>query len=216
MKTIDADGWTLVLPDPETPVTHVHAEARTRAEADASGSSGRRPTIEWILDRRRILTPVRPGPGTRPGRVRYDPRQRRSSPPATQRSHERWTSLRILRYTSDHEWARLEDGMVRVGLTDFAQDALGDVVFVQLPPSATPSAKGGELGEVESTKSVSQVYAPVGGTVVEVNVGTWPTQPERINTDAYGEGWLCVIEPSDPRELDELLDAAGYRTFTEA
>jgi glycine cleavage system H protein len=120
-----------------------------------------------------------------------------------------------LRYTSDHEWARLEDARVRVGLTDFAQEALGDIVFVQLPSVGAIVAKGGELGEVESTKSVSQVYAPVGGTVIEVN-SALAEQPERINTDAYGEGWLCVIEPSAPGEFEELLDAAGYNTLTES
>ncbi|MGA2804530.1 MAG: glycine cleavage system protein GcvH [Acidimicrobiales bacterium] len=120
-----------------------------------------------------------------------------------------------LRYTSDHEWARLEDAKVRVGLTDFAQEALGDIVFVQLPSVGDAVVRGGELGEVESTKSVSQVYAPVGGTVVEVNTSL-STQPEVINTDAYGAGWLCVIEPSEPAELDELLDAAGYLSLTES
>ena len=120
-----------------------------------------------------------------------------------------------LRYTPDHEWARLEDAKVRVGLTDFAQEALGDIVFVQLPSVGDSVAKGGELGEVESTKSVSQVYAPVGGTVVEVNAALGE-QPERINTDAYGEGWLCVIEPDAPGEFDELLDAAGYTALTES
>jgi glycine cleavage system H protein len=120
-----------------------------------------------------------------------------------------------LRYTSDHEWARLEDAKVRVGLTDFAQEALGDIVFVQLPSVGESVARGGELGEVESTKSVSQVYAPVGGVVVEVNTSL-STQPEVINTDAYGQGWLCVIEPSELAELDELLDAAGYRSLTDS
>ncbi len=120
-----------------------------------------------------------------------------------------------LRYTTDHEWARLEDARVRVGLTEFAQEALGDIVFVQLPSVGDNVAKGGELGEVESTKSVSQVYAPVSGTVVEVNTALTEA-PERINTDAYGEGWLCVIEPSAPGELDELLDAAGYLSLTES
>ncbi|MGO9581748.1 MAG: glycine cleavage system protein GcvH [Acidimicrobiales bacterium] len=120
-----------------------------------------------------------------------------------------------LRYTSDHEWARLEDAKVRVGLTDFAQEALGDIVFVQLPAVGDKVAKGGELGEVESTKSVSQVYAPVGGTIVEVNTSL-SDQPERINADAYGEGWLCVIEASVPSEFEELLDAAGYRSLTES
>ncbi len=120
-----------------------------------------------------------------------------------------------LRYTADHEWARLEDARVRVGLTDFAQEALGDVVFVQLPSVGDNVVRGGELGEVESTKSVSQVYTPVGGTVVEVNTSL-NEQPEHINTDAYGEGWLCVIEPSAPGELEELLDAAGYLSLTES
>jgi glycine cleavage system H protein len=120
-----------------------------------------------------------------------------------------------LRYTSDHEWARLEDAKVTVGLTDFAQEALGDIVFVQLPAVGDRVAKGGELGEVESTKSVSQVYAPVGGTIVEVNTSL-SDQPERINADAYGEGWLCVIEASVPSEFEELLDAAGYRALTES
>jgi glycine cleavage system H protein len=120
-----------------------------------------------------------------------------------------------LRYTPDHEWARLEDAKVRVGLTDFAQEALGDIVFVQLPAVGATVAKGGELGEVESTKSVSQVYAPVGGTVIEVN-SVLGEQPERINTDAYGEGWLCVIEPSVPGEFEELLDSAGYLALTQS
>lgn len=120
-----------------------------------------------------------------------------------------------LKYTSDHEWARLVDAKVTVGLTDFAQEALGDIVFVQLPAVGDSVAKGGELGEVESTKSVSQVYVPVSGTVVEVN-SALADQPERINTDAYGEGWLCVIEPSAPSEFEELLDAAGYSSLTES
>ena len=120
-----------------------------------------------------------------------------------------------LRYTPDHEWARLEDGMVTVGLTDFAQDALGDVVFVQLPAIGDTVSRTGELGEVESTKSVSQIYSPVGGSVVEVN-SALADEPERVNSDPYGDGWLCVIEASDVGELDELLDAAGYRALTDS
>ena len=120
-----------------------------------------------------------------------------------------------LRYTADHEWARLEDAKITVGLTDFAQEALGDIVFVQLPSVGASVTKGGELGEVESTKSVSQVYAPVSGTVVEVNAAL-ADQPESINTDAYGEGWLCVIETSAPTEFEELLDAASYSSLTES
>jgi glycine cleavage system H protein len=117
-----------------------------------------------------------------------------------------------LRYSSDHEWARLEDGKVRIGITDFAQDNLGDVVFVQLPEVGTVVEANVSFSEVESTKSVSDIYAPVGGTVVEVNDELEST-PELLNRDPYGEGWICVIETSDPSELDSLLDAAKYRAL---
>lgn len=120
-----------------------------------------------------------------------------------------------LRYTSDHEWAKPEEGKVRIGITDFAQDALGDVVFVELPAPGTVLEKGGPLGEVESTKSVSQVYAPVSGTVLEANTEL-SDSPERINEEPYGAGWLVVVEPSDPTELEGLLDPAGYRSATES
>jgi len=119
------------------------------------------------------------------------------------------------RYTQDHEWARLDDGRVRVGITDFAQDALGDVVFVQLPEPGTAVESGGTLGEVESTKSVSDIYAPIAGTVVEVN-GELNDAPQRLNEDPYGEGWICLLEPADAAALDALLDADGYRTLTES
>jgi glycine cleavage system H protein len=118
-----------------------------------------------------------------------------------------------LRYTNDHEWARSEDGAVRVGITDFAQDALGDVVFIQLPTIGTAVKKGDTLGEIESTKSVSEVYAPVSGEVVAVNAQLSDT-PEKVNDDPYGEGWICTISPSDPGELDDLLDAESYRELT--
>jgi glycine cleavage system H protein len=117
-----------------------------------------------------------------------------------------------LRYTSDHEWARLEDGRLRVGITDYAQDSLGDIVFVQLPePGATLEA-GSALGEVESTKSVSDIYAPVAGTVVEVN-GELADAPQRLNEDPFGEGWICVLEPSDATAFESLLDAEAYRAL---
>lgn len=119
------------------------------------------------------------------------------------------------RYTKDHEWARLEDGRVRVGITDYAQDALGDVVFVQLPELGTSLEAGGALGEVESTKSVSDIYAPVAGTVVEIN-SELGDAPQRLNEDPYGDGWICVIEPADSTAVDALLDAEGYRQLTEA
>ena len=113
------------------------------------------------------------------------------------------------RYTQDHEWARLEDGRVRVGITDYAQDALGDVVFVQLPEQGARVDAGATFSEVESTKSVSDIYAPVAGTVVEVNTDLTDA-PQRVNEDPYGEGWICVIEPDDAAALDALLDAEGY------
>jgi glycine cleavage system H protein len=117
-----------------------------------------------------------------------------------------------LRYSSDHEWARLEGANVRIGITDFAQDNLGDVVFVQLPEVGTAVEANASFSEVESTKSVSDIYAPVGGTIVEVNAELEST-PELLNRDPYGEGWICVIETSDPSELDSLLDAAKYRAL---
>jgi glycine cleavage system H protein len=119
-----------------------------------------------------------------------------------------------LRYSTDHEWARLEDGRVRIGITDYAQDTLGDVVFVQVPEVGTKVEAGATFGEVESTKSVSDVYAPVAGTVVEVNADL-ADAPNRLNEDPYGEGWICVIEPDDPGALDALLDADAYRALIE-
>ncbi|MGH9190400.1 MAG: glycine cleavage system protein GcvH [Acidimicrobiales bacterium] len=114
------------------------------------------------------------------------------------------------RYTSDHEWAREEDGHVRVGITDYAQDALGDVVFVALPAVGTVVEAGGPLSEIESTKSVSDVYSPVSGTVVEVN-STLGDSPGRVNEEPYGEGWICVIEPAGGNDLSALMDPEAYR-----
>jgi glycine cleavage system H protein len=116
-----------------------------------------------------------------------------------------------LRYSKDHEWARLEDdGRVRVGITDYAQDALGDVVFVELPAVGQRVEVGGSFGEVESTKSVSELYAPIAGTVVQVNFELVDA-PQRLNEDPYVDGWICVIEPDDRAGLDALHDADGYR-----
>lgn len=115
-----------------------------------------------------------------------------------------------LRYTSDHEWSRAEEGRMRVGITDYAQDALGDVVFVQLPNVGDSVGASAVIGEVESTKSVSDLYSPVSGLVVEVN-GSLADSPQLLNEDPYGEGWICVIDPSDPAEVEGLLDAESYR-----
>jgi glycine cleavage system H protein len=119
-----------------------------------------------------------------------------------------------LRYSTDHEWVRRDGDRVRVGITDYAQDALGDVVFVQLPSLGTTVTAGGSFAEVESTKSVSDVFAPVSGTVVEVN-SDLADQPDALNRDPYGDGWICEIEMSDPGELDALMDAAAYRALVE-
>lgn len=113
------------------------------------------------------------------------------------------------RYTTDHEWALVEGGRVRIGITDYAQDALGDVVFVQLPDVGAVLEAGGPCSEVESTKSVSDVYAPVAGTVVEVNAEL-AEAPQRLNEDPYGTGWICVVDPADAAAVDALLDAPAY------
>jgi len=119
-----------------------------------------------------------------------------------------------LRYSTDHEWVRVDGERLRVGITDYAQDALGDVVFVKLPEVGDVLDQGGSAGEVESTKSVSEVYAPVAGTVVEVNTDLDKT-PERLNDDPYGEGWIFVVEPAAPDATSDLLDAAAYRAIVE-
>lgn len=119
-----------------------------------------------------------------------------------------------LRYTTDHEWVRREGNRVRIGITDYAQDALGDVVFVQVPDVGTTVEAGSSISEVESTKSVSDIYAPVSGAVVEVNPDLGDA-PERLNRDPYGEGWICVIETDESDGGVELLDAAAYRGLVE-
>jgi len=121
-----------------------------------------------------------------------------------------------LRYAESHEWARLEeDGRVTVGITDHAQDQLGDVVYVELPPLNQQVDAGGEAGVVESVKAASDIIAPVGGVVVAVN-NVLEDAPETVNKDPYGDGWFFVIDPSDTEELNELLDADGYIEISDA
>jgi len=119
-----------------------------------------------------------------------------------------------LRYSSDHEWVRVEGTTVTIGITEYAQDALGDVVFVDMPDQGLAVAAGETFSEVESTKSVSDIYAPITGSIAEVNEAL-ESQPELLNSDPYGAGWICRIEISDPSELDGLMDAEAYRTLTE-
>ncbi len=119
-----------------------------------------------------------------------------------------------LRYSTDHEWVAVTGTRARVGITDYAQDALGDVVYVQTPSMGAAVSAGDSFGEVESTKSVSDVYAPVSGTVVAVN-DALAEHPELVNSAPYEGGWLCEIELSDATELDGLLDASGYQALIE-
>jgi glycine cleavage system H protein len=114
-----------------------------------------------------------------------------------------------VRYTSEHEWARAEGEVVRVGITFYAQDALGDVVYVELPEVGTQITQDAPFGEIQSPKAVSDLYAPVTGEIVERNEEALAT-PELVNEDPYGEGWLVVIRPSDAGELARLMDAAAY------
>lgn len=119
-----------------------------------------------------------------------------------------------LRYTKEHEWTRRDGSHVTVGITQYAQDALGDVVYVDLPAAGTRVEVGQPFGEVESTKSVSDLYAPVNGTIVERNENL-ESAPELVNSDPYGQGWMVVIEADDPAAVDELLGAQEYAKLTE-
>ena len=119
-----------------------------------------------------------------------------------------------LKYTSEHEWARLENDVVRVGITFYAQDALGDVVYVELPEAGTRVTQDAPFGEIQSPKAVSDLYAPVTGDIIERNEEVIAA-PELVNDDPYGEGWLVVIKPDDPAELDGLLDAGAYEEYVD-
>jgi glycine cleavage system H protein len=118
-----------------------------------------------------------------------------------------------LRYSNDHEWAKADGAVVRIGITDYAQDALGDVVFVDLPKLGSTLNAGEALGEIESTKSVSEIYAPVSGTVTAVN-DSLTNAPESVNADPYGVGWICEITTTSSTEYDALLDEQGYQALT--
>ncbi len=119
-----------------------------------------------------------------------------------------------LRYSTDHEWILLDGSRAKVGITDYAQDALGDIVFIDLPQVGAEVEVGQSISEVESTKSVSDIYAPLTGTVVEVNEDLGDT-PDKLNSDPYGEGWIFVVELADAAAVESLLDAAGYAELTE-
>ena len=120
-----------------------------------------------------------------------------------------------LRYHKEHEWVRVQGGTAVIGISDHAQEALGDVVFFQLPKVGDKITAGQEIGEVESTKATSSIYTPVTGTVSKVNQ-TLNERPELANTDPYGEGWVAVIDLADLKELDSLMDAKAYEAFIKA
>ncbi len=115
-----------------------------------------------------------------------------------------------LRYTKDHEWAKLEGKRARIGITDYAQTELTDVVYVELPPIGKVVTQGEPLGTVESVKAVSEIFAPIGGKVVDVNKAL-QDKPELVNKDPYGEGWMVVLETAEPSQANALMDAAAYR-----
>ena len=117
-----------------------------------------------------------------------------------------------LLYSNDHEWIAVDGTRARIGITDYAQDALGDVVYVQTPTVGAEVTAGDSFSEVERTKSVSDIYAPVSGTVVAVNDGL-ANGPDALNSDPYGAGWICEIEMSNPADIDGLLDAVGYQAL---
>jgi glycine cleavage system H protein len=119
-----------------------------------------------------------------------------------------------LKYTAEHEWVRVTGDVARVGITDFAQDSLGDVVFVQLPDAGLDVVAGASISEIESTKSVSDVYAPLTGLVLAVN-DKLTEKPELVNQDPYGDGWMFELELNDASEADKLMDAAAYRALVE-
>jgi len=118
-----------------------------------------------------------------------------------------------LRYTKDHEWAKVEGKRARIGITDFAQDQLTDVVFVELPPLGKAVKQGEAIGTVESVKAVSEIFSPITGKVAEVNK-TLTDKPELVNKDPYGEGWMVVLETTEPAQANALMDAAAYRKHT--
>lgn len=120
-----------------------------------------------------------------------------------------------LKYTKEHEWTRLEGSAVRVGITQFAQEALGDIVYVDLPAAGTKVSAGQPFGEVESTKSVSDIYSPVSGTILERNAGL-EDSPELVNQEPYGQGWMVLIQLDDPSEVDGLMEAGEYQHILES
>ena len=201
VKVLEDDGWALVLPDPEEPLTHVWAEAPERVPG---GGPGRR---------------VRHAPPAPPALTAGAARGPRRSRGARRLRRGRVGSGAMnvpddLRYSSDHEWARVDGDRIRVGITDYAQDALGDVVFVDLPgPGA--DGRGRRTDRRGRVDQVRLGDLRPGGRRGRGRQHRADGRPEQLNADPYGEGWICEIVPVDPSAVDGLLDAAGYRQLTE-
>ncbi|HEY3318747.1 MAG TPA: glycine cleavage system protein GcvH [Coriobacteriia bacterium] len=117
-----------------------------------------------------------------------------------------------LKYAKEHEWVRVDGDTATIGISDFAQDQLGEVVYVDLPSEGDEATAGDSFGEIESVKSVSELFAPVSGEIVKVN-DALDDAPETVNEDPYGEGWMIVVKLSDPSQLDELMDSSAYEAF---
>ena len=120
-----------------------------------------------------------------------------------------------IKFTNDHEWARADGDTITVGITDYAQEKLGDIVFVELPEVGASLTQNGDAGVIESVKAASDIYSPVSGEVTEVNTGL-EDEPEKVNADPYGDGWFFKVEPNDVGELDDLLDAEAYQEVCES
>ena len=205
VKILRDDGWVLAVPDPEEPITHVWAEAPNDREArgPCAGVRAAHPTAGSVASFGNEPYAAHAGLPA----VGFRAVTRKGENLVMDHPDE-------LRYTEDHEWVRVEDGLVRIGLTDYAQDALGDVVFLEVPETGRKVAANEAFSEVESTKSVSDIYAPVRGTIVEVN-DLLEAAPEKINEDPYGDGWICVIKPDSVADIESLLTASQYRAMVE-
>ena len=201
VKVIEEDGWALVLPDPEEPVTHVWAEAPSAAQAEARAQRVRHPA--------RAAAALTPGTCDGPATAVAGRRSGGQVGSAPMNVPE------DLRYSTDHEWARTDGDRFRVGITDYAQDALGDVVFVDLPGHGARRSRPAGCSARSSRPSRSRRSTPRWPARWWPSTPPWPTRPRRLNADPYGDGWICEIAPADPAALDALLDADGYRQLTE-
>ena len=187
VKVVNPDGWASCCPTPKTPTPTSGPRPPTRPEARQLGRGAVRRSSAGLS-----------------ARVRRHPS-----------GETPWTYPSDRHYSAEHEWVTVAGDEARVGITDFAQDSLGDVVFVQLPDVGLEVVADASCAEVESTKSVSEIYSPVSGVITAVNTAL-DDQPEQLNQDPYGAGWIFALRVADPGELDALLDAAAYQQLVES